>query len=224
MTPRKTALPIRSPPTSLETQHRVTTRSDWSPGGIRSSTFRPVYTLWRNLYWVDEFYEAVVLKPFYALCRFFDHVGQAEGAPKVAARARRNEPKVRTLRDLAVCFEVTLHGVVEGAVTAHQHHAPHPLAPRVSEQAPGVAGAFGVDDFGCDAANGEAADDGGLLAGGAAAAGGGVQDDAKVHARNLTWSRGCGPLGVRFMWLEPRDYRFLCGHLAGRCCVFAWGT
>jgi NADH-quinone oxidoreductase subunit L len=31
----------------------------------------PVYTLLRNLYWVDEFYEAFVLKPFYALSRFF---------------------------------------------------------------------------------------------------------------------------------------------------------
>jgi NADH-quinone oxidoreductase subunit L len=36
-----------------------------------ASTFRPVYTLWRNLYWVDEFYEAVVLRPFYAVSRFF---------------------------------------------------------------------------------------------------------------------------------------------------------
>jgi NADH-quinone oxidoreductase subunit L len=33
--------------------------------------FRPVYTLWRNLYWVDELYEAVILKPFYAVSRFF---------------------------------------------------------------------------------------------------------------------------------------------------------
>jgi len=31
--------------------------------------FRPVYTLWRNLYWVDELYEAAILKPFYALSR-----------------------------------------------------------------------------------------------------------------------------------------------------------
>ena len=31
----------------------------------------PIYTLVRNLYWVDEFYEAVILRPFYALCRFF---------------------------------------------------------------------------------------------------------------------------------------------------------
>ena len=36
-----------------------------------ASTFRPVYTLWRNLYWVDELYEAVILKPFYAVSRFF---------------------------------------------------------------------------------------------------------------------------------------------------------
>ncbi len=34
-------------------------------------TFRPVYATWRNLYWVDEFYEATVLKPFYAIARFF---------------------------------------------------------------------------------------------------------------------------------------------------------
>ena len=33
--------------------------------------FRPVYVMWRNLYWVDEFYEATILKPFYAISRFF---------------------------------------------------------------------------------------------------------------------------------------------------------
>jgi len=31
----------------------------------------PVYVLLRNLYWVDEFYAAVILRPFYALSRFF---------------------------------------------------------------------------------------------------------------------------------------------------------
>jgi len=31
----------------------------------------PVYVLLRNLYWVDEFYEAVALRPFYALSRWF---------------------------------------------------------------------------------------------------------------------------------------------------------
>jgi NADH-quinone oxidoreductase subunit L len=31
----------------------------------------PVYTLLRNLYWVDELYEAFLLRPFYALSRFF---------------------------------------------------------------------------------------------------------------------------------------------------------
>ena len=31
----------------------------------------PVYTLWRNLYWVDELYEAVLLKPFYTVSRWF---------------------------------------------------------------------------------------------------------------------------------------------------------
>jgi NADH-quinone oxidoreductase subunit L len=31
----------------------------------------PVYTLLRNLYWVDEFYEAFVIKPFYTVSRFF---------------------------------------------------------------------------------------------------------------------------------------------------------
>ena len=36
-----------------------------------ASTFRPVATLWRNLYWVDELYEAVILRPFYAMSRFF---------------------------------------------------------------------------------------------------------------------------------------------------------
>jgi NADH-quinone oxidoreductase subunit L len=33
--------------------------------------FRPVYVMWRNLYWVDELYEAAILKPFYAISRFF---------------------------------------------------------------------------------------------------------------------------------------------------------
>jgi NADH-quinone oxidoreductase subunit L len=33
--------------------------------------FRPVYVLWRNLYWVDELYEAAILNPFYAISRFF---------------------------------------------------------------------------------------------------------------------------------------------------------
>jgi NADH-quinone oxidoreductase subunit L len=32
--------------------------------------FRPVYVMWRNLYWVDEFYEATILRPFYAITRF----------------------------------------------------------------------------------------------------------------------------------------------------------
>ncbi len=27
--------------------------------------------MWRNLYWVDEFYEATILRPFYAIARFF---------------------------------------------------------------------------------------------------------------------------------------------------------
>jgi NADH-quinone oxidoreductase subunit L len=31
----------------------------------------PVYHMVRNLYWVDELYEAAVLRPFYAGCRFF---------------------------------------------------------------------------------------------------------------------------------------------------------
>jgi len=33
--------------------------------------FGPVHHLLRNLYWVDEFYELVVLRPFYAASRFF---------------------------------------------------------------------------------------------------------------------------------------------------------
>jgi NADH-quinone oxidoreductase subunit L len=33
--------------------------------------FRLIDAMWRNLYWVDEFYEATVLKPFYAISRFF---------------------------------------------------------------------------------------------------------------------------------------------------------
>jgi NADH-quinone oxidoreductase subunit L len=31
----------------------------------------PLYTTVRNLFWVDEFYEAVAIRPFYALCRWF---------------------------------------------------------------------------------------------------------------------------------------------------------
>jgi NADH-quinone oxidoreductase subunit L len=31
----------------------------------------PIYTLLRNLYWVDELYDAVVIRPFYAASRFF---------------------------------------------------------------------------------------------------------------------------------------------------------
>jgi NADH-quinone oxidoreductase subunit L len=31
----------------------------------------PIYTLLRNLYWVDELYEAVAIKPFYTLSRWF---------------------------------------------------------------------------------------------------------------------------------------------------------
>jgi NADH-quinone oxidoreductase subunit L len=31
----------------------------------------PAYTLVRNLYWVDELYELLILRPFYALSRFF---------------------------------------------------------------------------------------------------------------------------------------------------------
>ena len=34
----------------------------------------PVYGLVRNLYWIDELYEAVILRPFYALARFFTAV------------------------------------------------------------------------------------------------------------------------------------------------------
>ena len=33
--------------------------------------FGLVYRMWRNLYWVDELYEAAILKPFYAISRFF---------------------------------------------------------------------------------------------------------------------------------------------------------
>ena len=31
----------------------------------------PIYTLLRNLYWVDELYDAAVIKPFYTLSRWF---------------------------------------------------------------------------------------------------------------------------------------------------------
>jgi NADH-quinone oxidoreductase subunit L len=34
-----------------------------------ASRFGPVYRMVRNLYWVDELYDAVIIRPFYALCR-----------------------------------------------------------------------------------------------------------------------------------------------------------
>ena len=39
-----------------------------------ASSFKPVYTTLRNLYWVDEMYEALLLRPFYALCRWFRNI------------------------------------------------------------------------------------------------------------------------------------------------------
>jgi NADH-quinone oxidoreductase subunit L len=35
-----------------------------------AARFGPLYTLVRNYYWVDELYELLVLRPFYATCRF----------------------------------------------------------------------------------------------------------------------------------------------------------
>jgi NADH-quinone oxidoreductase subunit L len=35
-----------------------------------AASFGPLYRLVRNLYWVDELYELLVLRPFYALCRY----------------------------------------------------------------------------------------------------------------------------------------------------------
>ena len=84
----------------------------------------------------------------HALGRFFDVVAQAKGAPKVAAGARRNQPELGPLSDRAVGFEVTLHRVVQRAVAADEHHARNAIASRISDQAPGVPGAFGVDDLG----------------------------------------------------------------------------
>ncbi len=39
--------------------------------GVIADRFRPIYSLWRNLYWVDELYDAAIIKPFYAISRFF---------------------------------------------------------------------------------------------------------------------------------------------------------
>jgi len=36
-----------------------------------ATRFKPIYTTLRNLYWVDELYDALLLRPFYALCRVF---------------------------------------------------------------------------------------------------------------------------------------------------------
>ena len=41
---------------------------------VWAKRFGPVHNLLRNSYWVDEFYELVVLRPFYAGCRFFTAV------------------------------------------------------------------------------------------------------------------------------------------------------
>jgi hypothetical protein len=35
---------------------------------------RPLYAAVRNLYWVDELYEAIVLKPFYAFSRLLRRI------------------------------------------------------------------------------------------------------------------------------------------------------
>ena len=32
----------------------------------------PVYRTLRNLFWIDELYDVLILRPFYALCRFFN--------------------------------------------------------------------------------------------------------------------------------------------------------
>ncbi len=45
-------------------------RSKGTPERMAKAT-GPVYTLLRNLYWVDEFYEAVLIRPFYKISRFF---------------------------------------------------------------------------------------------------------------------------------------------------------
>jgi NADH-quinone oxidoreductase subunit L len=36
-----------------------------------ASRFGPVYRMVRNLYWVDELYDAVIIRPFYAASYFF---------------------------------------------------------------------------------------------------------------------------------------------------------
>jgi len=36
-----------------------------------AGAMRPIHTTLRNLYWVDELYELIVLRPFYAVSRFF---------------------------------------------------------------------------------------------------------------------------------------------------------
>jgi NADH-quinone oxidoreductase subunit L len=49
---------------------RIYRQRPGSAEGIARS-LGPVYALVRNLYWVDELYERVVLRPFYALSRWF---------------------------------------------------------------------------------------------------------------------------------------------------------
>jgi NADH-quinone oxidoreductase subunit L len=36
-----------------------------------ATRFKPIYTTLRNLYWVDELYDALLLRPFYAVSRLF---------------------------------------------------------------------------------------------------------------------------------------------------------
>jgi NADH-quinone oxidoreductase subunit L len=50
--------------------YRIYSRRPETTEGI-AARLGPVYHMVRNLYWVDELYEAAVLRPFYAGCRFF---------------------------------------------------------------------------------------------------------------------------------------------------------
>jgi len=51
---------------------RIYLKRPGSAEGIAKS-MGPIYRLIRNLYWVDELYELVVLRPFYALSRWFSN-------------------------------------------------------------------------------------------------------------------------------------------------------
>jgi hypothetical protein len=118
-------------------------------------------------------------------------VQRARGAVEHALR-RLLHRVTQTEGTAAVGLQEALHGVVEGAIPTDEHDAFDAVASGFAHQTPCVTGPFGFGDFGGDSGDCQGLDDGCTLTGGSAAAGSRVQDDTKVHGRNLTWS-GASP-------------------------------